>query len=284
LRCWFFPVWLVSSPTRQKRLNIATLDWPKAEPTRCALIEFDDRVALEKHHAGDTFIVTALKDEERRRISLTRALDAARQADAQILVLPELSIAPALLDTLCDWLLGQVDHPFRLIVAGSYHHRKEGDPLAWNRMPVLDRCGEVLLHHDKWFEFDRDENRHERIHPGNTLHLLGTPVGWLSFAICKDFCHADGFDWKTLALDGVCVASMGTEKTLSAHDAMARNEKLVATRVLLANNTPESCGSQRGFYSLPGEAPQPNQNTVTVWEWDKPELPARGKPQLKIIK
>lgn len=275
-RRWFQTIWFVASPSGGKDALVSHVNWHDGANPTCALIEFDDKVGLDMKITGDTFIVRGLADEGTRWNNLVAALRAAQRAKAQILVLPELSLTPALLEKLSGWLLAQNGHPFRLIAAGSYHHLDTHGELARNRMTVLDRRGETLFHHDKWFEFSNQGR--ERICTGKTLQLLLAPPGLLSFAICKDFCEADGFDWKTLPLDGLCVASMGGETTLTAHRAAARTMKLSGARVLLANNTEESDGAHRGFFSLPDVGPRANEENVTLRPWNI------EKPQLKIIK
>ncbi len=279
-RHWFQPIWFVETPISGKEVKISQVDWQDGANPACALIEFDDRVGLDMETTGDTFVVRGLKDDETRWNSLVAALHVAQKEKAQVLVLPELSLTPALLEKLSGWLLKQHGHPFRLVVAGSYHHLDPPSVLACNRMTVLDRRGETLFHHDKWFEYC-DQGR-ERISPGKTLQLLFAPPGLLSFAICKDFCEADGFTWKALALDGVCVASMGVKTTLTAHHAAARTMKLTGARVLLANNTKESDGAHQGFFSLPDADPQANEGNVTLRSWNGEER--RAPPRVKIVK
>lgn len=275
-RRWFQPIWFVGTPANKKEVKISCIDWHDGTNPTCALIEFDDEVGLDMETEGDTFIVRGLSDEKTRWNSLVSALQIAHEAKAQILVLPELTLTPALLEKLSAWLNRENSHPFRLIAAGSYHYRDTSDVLARNRMMVLDRRGVTLFHHDKWFEYN-DPIR-ERISLGTALHLLFSPSGLLSFVICKDFCELDGFTWKAFYLDGLCVASMGGKPTLSAHGAAARIMKIVGSRVLLANATKESDGKFRGFFSLPNADPQTNIGNVTLRAWNG------EKQQLKVVK
>ncbi|MBF0143511.1 MAG: hypothetical protein HQL59_08640 [Magnetococcales bacterium] len=123
-----------------------------------------------------------LRDPGRRRLEIVLTLEAARQAGAQVVILPELAVTPELRDeTIIPWLYENGEESgFLLVVAGSFHERGEGQlPEAWsfNRTTLLSGDGREILVHDKLIPFGRDTGGRQWSAPGEESGAeAATPV------------------------------------------------------------------------------------------------------------
>jgi hypothetical protein len=177
---------------------------------------FGDGVAPVNVLSLPDFRAFTLADPAQRRTSILAALDAARGAAATILVLPELTVPPALRDEVRDWLNDE-EHSFVLVLPGSFHE-PEAEGHARHAAWLVDRRGGTLLRHEKLAPL-RIPGVEERIRPGRTLGLVPTAVGLVAIAICRDFCEeAVPYRelWSRVGASLVLVASMGDAATVSA--------------------------------------------------------------------
>jgi predicted amidohydrolase len=122
--------------------------------------------------------------------AIESAVAAAAAGEADLLVLPELALAPASVDHLVSQLrTGRRAHPM-LVAVGITHQPADEAPLVVNEAVVVDRRGFELLRHRKLVAFSTADASgvlvEERIEPGRTLGVLATPIGNLSLLICKD--------------------------------------------------------------------------------------------------
>ncbi|MEW6210544.1 MAG: hypothetical protein AB1631_19425 [Acidobacteriota bacterium] len=150
--------------------------------------------------------------EERPQIELLKKiLQQCRDQGVSILVLPELRMPPALLDTVKKFLQDQSWSGLQsgkgllLVVAGSWHEEIDGRWL--NRSYVLDCMGNTVWMHDKLAEFNisrknvrdnpglkkqlniNDHGGKEAIFRGTSLEFCDCAVGRLAVAICAGFFH-----------------------------------------------------------------------------------------------
>jgi len=126
-----------------------------------------------------------------------------------ILVLPELTVSPSVLDRLRKLRKAHHHDCPALIVAGSYHITCSDTHHRRNRCVVLDALGKDVLVHDKHqrFAITPNEAAHmppevvdalgideqggiEHIVPSRRLALLDTPLGRVSVPICLDYIGA----------------------------------------------------------------------------------------------
>jgi predicted amidohydrolase len=122
-------------------------------------------------------------------VDTTEASDAVRSALAAssnetVLVLPELSLEPGVLEG-PGGLRAQHDSPFPILtVAGLHHHLHEG---RWvNVAIVVDRYGTVIHRHHKLTRVDMPPHGWEIHETGNTVTVFPSQLGTLAVAICKD--------------------------------------------------------------------------------------------------
>lgn len=184
---------------------------------------------------------TEVKPHDARAASLNASLEHAREAGAHVVVLPEFTVDLAHRLHIEQLLRNQPpESPVQLVVAGSFHEPvAPGDPgdalplhAAHNTAPVFNGQGRVLWSHRKLRLFGDCRHGTEHVEVGNRLHVLLTPLGCMTVLICKDFLdeHESVSDLlKEVPVDWVWVPSFGDDKTLRAHQAVAR---------LLARTTP----------------------------------------------
>lgn len=148
-----------------------------------------------------------------RLASARQQLDAAEAAGVELLVFPELTLSLANQQVLANELLQrwQQDRPCRiaLIVLGSFHCQDADFACRRNRAQLLwGRDGSTLATHDK-FSPATLGGLTESFTPGNAALLLGTAIGNLSLAVCKDIIDDYADVWlKKLGPDWLLVASL----------------------------------------------------------------------------
>lgn len=112
------------------------------------------------------------------------------------------------------------------VVAGSWH-LKRGEH-HYNLATVLDGDGNPLAEYAKRLAFTDDENRVERIEPGEKLPVLVFDNCLIAFGICLDFCdrrYEHVYD--QLDVDYVLIPSCGGDRTMEGH---LRNAELLWLR------------------------------------------------------
>jgi hypothetical protein len=145
-------------------------------------------------------------------------LDQCVQQDVNILVLPELTIDPTLLEALRDWLctnnrelVSSGQNGLVMVVAGSFHVRKDNDDIC-NLSTVLNHGGQVLWRQGKQQPFSVDQTDvqktpelkrlirisnaggYERIKSADHICCVDTPLGRICVCICLDFIHPDNLN------------------------------------------------------------------------------------------
>lgn len=204
----------------------------------------------------------SFNDADRRLASLQQSLNAARDAGAQVIVLPELSIDPSMRDEVIQWLSGldSGDRPL-LLVQGSFHEQLAD---GWfNTAPLVDGCAlDVLMVHRKLRVFGGVEGPDgadlaEAIDIGRVMHLLVTAAGTFGVLICKDFLDADA-DVATLLqrapVDWPLVPSYGNETTRKAHHEAAASAAIVTVGCQAVVANIRDLGVSAGVTPLPGFA------------------------------
>ncbi|MEO5331914.1 MAG: hypothetical protein H7839_07800 [Magnetococcus sp. YQC-5] len=184
-------------------------------------------------------------DQDKRWASIKDSLCAAREAEAKVVIFPELSVCPSLRKKILDWLNNE-QNGFLLVVPGSFHEQVErttSHGLPVNRTGLFTGKGNHIFWHDKFIPFGDDKVCHELVSSGNAVTLWMTSIGVFALAVCRDFCEGEGWVrtlWETLAPDWVLVPSMSFSGGMSAHLKQAANlYDHCGTRVLVANQWPQ---------------------------------------------
>lgn len=180
------------------------------------------------------FVVGGLSrlDPEDLEGALARACDPEVQAD--ILIFPELTIAPAdraevirLLQS-APWRDGLDGHRPALVVAGSWHDPirtgARADVFA-NVAPVYGGLGQALGRHFKHAPYGivgQGEPFRENVVSGDKILVLASRSMTLAVAICLDFCQqARANPYDDLDVDMVLVTSFAGARTTQMHQAQA---------------------------------------------------------------
>ena len=170
-------------------------EWPDKEPT--------------------PFWFEEVKNIDVAKDRLLCLLDQCVQQGVNILVLPELTIDPTLLEALRDWLctnnrelVSSGQNGLVMVVAGSFHVREDNDDVC-NVSTVLNHGGQVLWRQKKQQPFSVDQKDvqktpelkrllkisnaggYERIKSADHICCVDTPLGRICVCICLDFIHPD---------------------------------------------------------------------------------------------
>lgn len=257
-------------PCRVASLPLACPDFPPGyldlladrfagNRVRVALACFDDGISLQWSPVEPAhFRVTGLDNESARREAALSLLREARESDAHILVLPELTIPAPLSAEIGDLMYEQYeaeesghDLDIPLVMLGSFH---EGIGTRWrNHGQLLTGIdGTRLLGTDKrspvTFSTPAQALCEDISAAPEPFSMLLTPIGLIALAICKDF-----FDGHVaLALrqtgpDWVLVPSMSDRLTPheQAGDWLG---KCHGSRVVVANQPmPGTASAKHGF-------------------------------------
>ena len=180
---------------------------------------FDDvaRLEWEESHA-QRWRFRRVHPADVRNTSIVDTLRRAADAGAHVVVLPELTIDIDARRFIGDWLVRHPEHPFELLVAGSFHE-ETGD--GWfNTAELWNRHGEPLLYHRKLRAYGEAAEIAEDINVGNQISILVTAAGSFSLLICKDFLD-DHQSVATLLrevpVDWMLVPSYGDESSVARH-------------------------------------------------------------------
>lgn len=161
-----------------------------------------------------------LTDKEERWKGVEDLLHKAVRDNADILVLPELTVCQELREKVSLWL-DENTHPFSLALPGTFHQRLNGK--YYNFGELFDMRGKSVLSHRKLTTFGETGKR-EKIATGDTIHLLDTPIGLIAMPICFDFCEeSNPFAelWQKIGADWHLVPAYGNEKSIRAHNRRA---------------------------------------------------------------
>lgn len=219
----------------------------------------------------------ALADPGLRWESVKAALEEAAGRGARIVVLPELTVDPPVRLQVRAWLRSRRDHPFALVVAGSFHEPLPGGGAGEGRSVAyaFDAWGDVVTTHVKLRPMATMEGKDpldEDLVPGKKVELVRAPFGLLALAICLDFCEIAGAAvadvWTLIGPALVLVPSMGGASTNHAHGDRARPLVLQhATITIVASQHPKEAEAL-GLCFQPGSEPaveRPMLHGVILW-------------------
>ncbi len=131
----------------------------------------------------------SLKNEAVTKDRLVEVVNAAAQSNVEILLFPELSLTPSILDALQALLRAGTNGP-KLVVAGSMHvdalDSERVDSFA-NRAYVLSEFGQILYVQDKINLFHLDNGTHEPGTSESLIRLLDLGGFRVATPICIDF-------------------------------------------------------------------------------------------------
>jgi len=174
--------------------------------------EFDSRI-----HAGANckiWSAKALRNVDKLVVEARGHLERAATLRADVVVFPELTVPPPILNTASDWLSAQPAcndesaHVIQWVVAGSFHVTTLETSPPYNVACVLDRVGNKVVFNGKfgldvWSQakltsVDLNSTPLPHIVEGNergkTLKLLHTPLGLQGLAICLDLAQFGAMD------------------------------------------------------------------------------------------
>ena len=219
--------------------------WPLEVRPDCACFE-----EMRARPRPQFFVCKEPRNESALLESARRALEAARQNEVTILVLPELAFTPAMLVQTQRWLSGGgLDASPVLTLVGLCHaplndmDAKEAD-LHINEAVLLGPDGRELLRHRKltrYSEGQAEEACSERTKIGDTLQVLETPIGNLAILICLDL-HAEHSETRVEASHANLLLSPSLSSSVSAHENAAQS--LLASQLagtFVCNWTPPGC-------------------------------------------
>ncbi|HJW87632.1 MAG TPA: nitrilase-related carbon-nitrogen hydrolase [Candidatus Brocadiaceae bacterium] len=164
-------------------------------------------------HGKTPFWFTGIKNTENSKMYLSKILETAIRENADVLVLPELTIDKALLEFLQNWLLeknmGIINrgaNGLLMVVAGSFH-REESEGKIYNVSTVFNYKGDILSIQKKIQRYSFDSNDvkkneslktllktsdyggYECIETFDAIHCIDTPIGRIAVCICMDYFH-----------------------------------------------------------------------------------------------
>ncbi len=198
-----------------------------AGAVRVYVAGFADAVRTNWGTTAPLYGAPALSDVAARARSIEVALTEAAAGEAQVGVLPELTVCPTAARVVPDWLTTHT-HGLLLVCPGSFHEGRR------NVARVYDRFGDVVHTHVKLAPERVEKGDHaiyEDIDGADRLTLLHTPLGILAVAVCLDFCEdldpALQTLWNLVGPGLVLVPSMSNDATRRLHLARAKRLNLV---------------------------------------------------------
>ena len=226
------------------------------ETIKIAVVHFTDGVALRisKPDKAPEFVCEGISDDNKRLKTTFEHIRNAKRHGAHILVMPEMTITPAIrlkivaeLERLNE--KGDENHSMSIpfIVLGSFHDLVKN---GWcnHAEAVLGLDGAHLFHCHKRKPFTF-QNRKERIDCApEKLTCLFTPLGLMAMAICKDLFEGEpAAVLASLPLDWLLVPSMSDN--INPHKASARTmHNTGGTIVAVANQEmPDGTSCIPGF-------------------------------------
>ncbi len=178
---------------------------------------------LYEENSAARFRCTGVTNPEKRLDSIRESWASAKKADAQIAILPELTVTLEHRAEVRGWLESGDGGPLVLVLAGSFHETVDGD--SYNTAELWDRKGERLLAHRKLRPYGAADGLAEDIADGNRLEVLATPIGAFAIPICKDYLDDHpkvAALFSEVPVDWILVPSYGDEKTVKLHKDRAR--------------------------------------------------------------
>lgn len=286
---------------------------PQATATACksalehgafkiAVVRFDDYVkeTLACFDAVHHFRMTGVDRPDSRLASILGALNAARDANVDCIVFPELTTTPEIARRIAEHLLDEAVENSRrlppLIVLGSYHEPTQGpdQPHTRNRAILLAHDGAQLMHFDKrrkvLFKFEPDgPDWGEALSPCDTPYqLLPLEIGLLGLAICKDLFDGPISELlRAIDLDWLLVPSMSNKlnqhqtKTKQLHN-QSGTVSVIANQIMPGSN---GDGDYPFGYIQQGADPQPCPNPIEIVDIPlRTEEMAAGRNHLRLVR
>lgn len=194
-----------------------------------ATTSFGDGASIEWREGAAVNVPTARE----RAAKLEQMIEEAAKGGVDILVVPELTVTPAMRDRVLAALRWASGPELALLVPGSFHEQL-GERLV-NRALLADGKGNVLCEHLKLVMFGENDGWLESISLGSEVRVVSTPIGTLALAICKDFCdYHVGRVWEEIQAEWLLVPAYG--RGAAAHEAAAaRVARMVGTIIILAH-------------------------------------------------
>ncbi|MSP96955.1 MAG: hypothetical protein EXR29_06955 [Betaproteobacteria bacterium] len=159
-----------------------------------------------------------IQPAEVRNASIFDTLEPAAAAGAHAVVLPELTVDLEARKLIATWLIRNPEHPFELVVAGSFHEETAD---GWfNTAELWNRHAESLISHRKLRLYGDADGFAEDVNAGGRISVFVTAAGSFSLLICKDFLdeHASVATLlQEVPVDWVLVPSYGDEGTVKRH-------------------------------------------------------------------
>ena len=183
--------------------------------------EDDARVQFDQS-AADKLWFRELQPVSARLASIQTTFEHAATTGCHVVVLPECTVDLAGRAAARDWIVQHPEHPFLLVVAGTFHeHLPDG---RFSTAELWNHMAEPLLVHRKLRPFGSADGMGEDINQGNRLTVLSTPIGSVAVLICKDFLDqhpAVSTLLQEVHVEWALVPSYGAESTVAAHEARA---------------------------------------------------------------
>ena len=203
-----------------------------------------------------------LTNMEVRWQNILKSLAQASKNSADMIIFPELTICPELKNRISQWLDDNPDHPFMLILPGTFHVTTYGK--IFNFGEVFDRFGRPVISHYK-LTTSGSKERPENISTGRRIELLDTPIGLIAMPICLDFCEEGSpFNrlWDEIGAEWLLVPAYGGEKSISAHLRKAQTlQRSHGAVSVVANQDPQGRDKHHGFVCH--DQQEPEKITVT---------------------
>ncbi len=198
--------------------------------------------------SSDGLIARKLDDPAKRRTSVRKAFQQAIEAKADIVVFPELTLCPILRNEVSVWLEETEDHPFVLVLPGSFHQEISGR--VYNYAELFSRTGKPILSHRKLTTSVLQAGR-EATTTGCQIELLDTSIGLIGIPICLDFCEGDSpFNhlWSEIGAEWLLVPAYGPATSIHAHKRRAQDLlRSHGAVTAVANQNPSGEDKDHGF-------------------------------------
>ena len=254
LQAWLTYHWIIPEKIngfeiilRQAPIDLCK-DCHQRKELRIYVSSFPDKIKPDWDEDSNALLAHGFTDKKGRWQSVLRSFTKASSEKADIVVFPELTICPELRDAVVTWLLDNPEHPFMLILPGSFHQRMDGS--VYNYSELFDRLGEKVLAHKK-LTTSGTKGRFENISTGKRIELLDTSFGLIAMPICLDFCEEGvpfGEIWEHISAEWLLVPAFGNTSSLNAHWREAK--KLYRSHKAVSVVSNQHIGGEDGDYGF----------------------------------
>ncbi|HKO59309.1 MAG TPA: nitrilase-related carbon-nitrogen hydrolase [Thermoanaerobaculia bacterium] len=202
--------------------------------------------------------VSVAAEPKARHRELSLAIQTAKNSQATILILPELSTATDDLPVLQKLLEDGDFDDYPILTVVGLEHQHDGRSNI-NEAVILGPDGTVLCRHKKLTRYPADDGSNEGITTGKTMHVLESPIGNLSPLICLDLFN-EGIEPVITASHANVLLVPSLSGTTSAHERAAYRYMNInlATTIVCNRWFPEGGFGDRGreetFSLFPGKS------------------------------